>query len=286
MSNNKKTLAAWPRCFESGYTITEVLIFLAISSALAVTVLISLSGQQRRTEFSQSSREAESKINDIMNDFVTGFSPAIGTNCTAGAAGGPPTFSGGTNEQGTNYGCTYIGKVIQFSPDGNADRMRIFTVVGRQFKPGGILPIENIIQARPKVAVTATEVSAFGYGLAVGNVTAINQAGTPQPIGAVGFFSSFAKIDSIGPANKVASGSQSTTIIPIPTTVLGQDEAQAIAAIENIVSYTYAQLQAGFIGKPVQICLLDNNQRALLDIGDNNQRAATKLTIENASTCP
>jgi hypothetical protein len=287
MRRNKNYIERHDWQHNSGYTIVEALIFLAISSALAVAILGGMSGQQRSTEFSQGSREAESRINDIMNDFVTGFSPSSDQSCSASAAGGPPVLGGPSPAQGTNFGCTYIGKVIQFSPDGNPENYRIFTIIGRQFKAGGTIdPVENIIEAAPVVLTGRTENAAFAYGIQLGGLT-VDRGGLPEDIGAVGFFSSFARFTSDASGVNLDSGQQFTTVIPIPDSSLGQSEPDSIATIENLVNYaggTYADLDADYVGRPVRLCLFSGgNQRAILEIGDNQGRTATKLTIEAGS---
>jgi type II secretory pathway pseudopilin PulG len=287
MRRNKNYLERQYWQHNDGYTIVEALIFLAISSALAVAILGGMSGQQRRTEFSQATREAESRINDIMNDFVTGFSPTPNQSCSASAAGGAPILGGAGTTQGANFGCTYIGKVIQFSPDGNPANYKIFAIVGRQFKAGGgIDPVENIIEAVPIVLTGNTENTTFAYGLELRNLT-VDRGGLPEDIGAVGFFSSFSSFTSSATGDNLDSGQQFTTVIPIPGTSLGQTEAEAIAAIENIISYSggnYSDLKDDYVGQPVRICLTSGSgDQAVLEIGDNQGRTATKLTITSGN---
>src|SRR5438477_181949 len=107
-----------------GYTIVEVMIFLAVSSALLLSAMALISAQQRKTRFSQGSKDMVSQLQDIVNIISTGY--YINSNnykCSDsgnGDSSGYPTVSSSTaNNKGANYGCTFIGHVFQFSPDGS-----------------------------------------------------------------------------------------------------------------------------------------------------------------------
>jgi type II secretory pathway pseudopilin PulG len=75
-----------------GYTILEVLIFIAVSSLMFISAMRAISGRQRQVQFTQSIQEFDAKIKDLINDVTTSYYP--------------------TNE---NVSCEIIGSEISIS---------------------------------------------------------------------------------------------------------------------------------------------------------------------------
>ena len=106
-----------------GYTIVEALIFLAVSGALLISAMSLINGKQERTRFSQAVDEVGQNLQDIFNDVSTGFYPSANNlKCVANplAPATPTTLSLTTDttvSQGTNSGCVFSGKLIEFTPD-------------------------------------------------------------------------------------------------------------------------------------------------------------------------
>jgi hypothetical protein len=159
----------------SGYTIVEVIIFLAISGALLISSIAFLSGTEGHNRFSQSMRDSQSKIQDLMNDIPTGFSG--GTGGTSGQAhcfstpgkiqiDNGPARSGNPNE--TNGDCIFLGKAIQFTDvtdpaaSGQAaaqeSQIFVYSIFGIRtitLSSGDIRPVANLKEASPFVAVAS-----------------------------------------------------------------------------------------------------------------------------------
>src|SRR5690349_5474450 len=141
----------------AGYTIVELMIVLAVSSLLAVAAFGFISGQQNTTEFSQSVRDLEAKLNDIANDTATGYFPdqGLGSSCRLdGTVSNPNTpleFISASAEQGASPACIFIGKAVQFSPAGQADGMNVFTLTGRRLNAAGD-PVRDLAEANPRAA--------------------------------------------------------------------------------------------------------------------------------------
>ena len=96
-----------------GYTIVEVIIVLAIASALFFVAVLAISGQQARTEYTQAIQDFQSRLVDIANDVNTGIYPNLGlsTKCQVDVTTRKPSFSmGGQAQQGANTDCIFIGK--------------------------------------------------------------------------------------------------------------------------------------------------------------------------------
>lgn len=274
-----------------GYTIVEVMIFLGVSGGLLAIAMLLLSGQQGRQQFTQSIRDTDSKIQDIINDVNTGYFPNTDNfGCMALSSGGPPIPNKVTSqEQGKHLGCSFIGKVVQFAPDGtNGEGMKLITVVGRQFVHEPLSDIvENLVEAKPVPLighpVDTSEDIYLSYGLRVKSITYTNNSNSEVPIGAIGFFSSF----SNSSGSDVLSGKQSTQMVVIPNSALGQNNGEIRGRILDIGSLDVATLKNQYINRPVTICFVSgsSNQHGIIKIGGNKD-LTTALSIEEGSACP
>lgn len=148
----------------SGYTIVEVLIVLAVSGALLISVTALISGQQQKTEFTAALRDFDSRIQDVLNDVGTGTYPELGAGCSV-SPGGSPTLGGATAPSGTSQDCVFVGKALQFSPAGTNSQgtLNIYTIVGRRQVGTGAAAreVKDISQAKPVILGTnATQIDA------------------------------------------------------------------------------------------------------------------------------
>lgn len=113
-----------------GYTLIEVMIFLAVSGAIFASAVVLISGQQGRTQFQQSMRDLNSQIQNSISDVKTGFYVSGGN---AVCSVDPNTFAitvsnPGASEQGSNEECIYLGKTFQTIE--NQDTLYTYNVVG------------------------------------------------------------------------------------------------------------------------------------------------------------
>lgn len=109
-----------------GYTIVEVLIFLAVSGALLVAAMTMISGRQEKTRFNQSIDEMGQVLEDVFNDVATGYYPSNNNlACTDSPA--LSITNSATTEKGTNSGCVFSGKLISFT--NNSADYKVYTVV-------------------------------------------------------------------------------------------------------------------------------------------------------------
>lgn len=112
---------------QRGYTIVEVLIFMAISSAMFVFVVITFAGRQEDIRFRQSLNDFEAQMRDLMNDVSTGFLPNADFECQV-LADGSFDFSGGMGEQGANADCVNLGKAVVIND--TSDNFAAMSLVG------------------------------------------------------------------------------------------------------------------------------------------------------------
>ncbi|NDC21792.1 hypothetical protein EBZ57_00290 [bacterium] len=99
---------------KTGYTITEVLIVLAISSAMFIAANAFISGRVAETSFRTGVNEMASRIQDIINQVSSGQFSDRPLNCSIDLLGNINPVAG-TNEQATKKDCIYLGKKIKFS---------------------------------------------------------------------------------------------------------------------------------------------------------------------------
>jgi len=278
-----------------GYTIVEVMIFLAVSASLFVVAAAVISGQQGKSEFAQSLNDIESKIRDVANDVSNGFYPNTNNfKCTTDGSGSGPAITanaGGT--QGTNFGCIFVGRVLHFGVSGtNSIGYNLYTVAGQRLVGGSgsneatslseTKPVAVAIDTNGKSAVNAFDDLKLQSGMMVSKMYYTIGATTTN-ITALGFFSTFSSYAN----GNLSSGSQSIQLVPIPgptTTPLNTLSSQTAAdLIDSFTSAAYDSNPAN----GVVICFASggSNQYGQITIGSNGRALTTKRTV-GTGACP
>ena len=150
-----------------GYTIIEVLIFLAVSGFLLVVSMTFLSGRDAQTRFAASMRDAQSKFQDWLNDVPTGFAGGQSGNLN----GDTYCVNPGSRIQIKNTGnppdnpdCIYLGKAIQITDSSfatdptQASMIYAYSIFGKRTDSSGEL-VNNIVDANPVPVVGIPPVS-------------------------------------------------------------------------------------------------------------------------------
>jgi hypothetical protein len=173
-----------------GYTIVEVMIFLAISSVLFAATIGLISGKQAETQFNQKMRDTRSKIQDWLNDVSTGFTGGNPDTQNCVISGGRPQVNNGMPPAGYTPSCIFLGKAIEFPvPGPNADQLQTYSVFGCRLttcNSSGVLPT-NLSQATPTPQTALTET----YSLEPATVKKVTASTAPTNSLLIGFFSSF-----------------------------------------------------------------------------------------------
>lgn len=280
---------------QSGYTIVEVMIFLAVSSIIAITALLMFERSQRETEFVQAMRDIDSKIRDVINDVETGvYNYPANFECTASASGADhPTITdpGATvDNQGSNQGCLFIGRVFQFGTDTDKSALDIYTVAGRQYT-GAVYTsdeVTSLFEAKPTPIAprsgspgvpSATESSRLGYGIVPTSITYGSSFASDMAIGAFGVFTNFA-------VGVTESGSQQTdlwVVVPSSRDVTRLEAADQIYNMQTGSFFGYRNPSDG-----IKLCFAngDGDRFGRIDIGtqDQGDRLTTSLVI-GRGTC-
>lgn len=259
----------------TGYTIVEVMIFLAVSSLLFVMIALTFSGRQARTEFSVAAREMESRLLDIANDVSTGYySKTADFTCAVGSDGAP-VFTSTPQTQGTNKDCIFIGRAIQFDFQGDDMSYVVYSIAGARQTSSGE-DVKEYSHANPRVIKNVTdgidlsETIRLPVGLQFGYMRA---AGTYMR--GVAFYSTF--------GNQAATDSRgdSLSVDTVAIYATGNTKDQFESAIHDTAVLTWLRNPA----TGIQICFNSDgtDQHVVYTLGGNNARLTTDMTIEDGS---
>ncbi|HVS79132.1 MAG TPA: prepilin-type N-terminal cleavage/methylation domain-containing protein [Candidatus Saccharimonadales bacterium] len=193
-----------------GYTILEVMIFLAVSAALLGAAINLVTGRQRQVTFDQSVRDTQSKLQDWINDVATGFTGGDPSqqHCTLGS-GSRPVVDNGAPSATATPDCVFLGKAIQFTDTtqsaNQSGTLYAYSVFGSRLAANGDLAT-NLADSNP-IAATGQESSGNAdltesFSLAPAQVTSVVSSAiiptTPNPKQSaytdshlIGFFNSF-----------------------------------------------------------------------------------------------
>lgn len=263
-----------------GFTIVETLIVLAVTGGLIVAIAATLSGRQERTQFTQAIQEVQSQIQEVINEVSSGYFPSTNNfQCTATLTG--PTFASGAAEQGSNEGCVFIGKAIQFKVAGtDPEEFKVYSLAGLQRNPDGT-EVTSLAEARPKAiappasSIDLTQTKKLQYGLTTHSMV---WSSANVPIGAVAFTNSLASYSDAG----IVSGSQKVRMAAIGASALGQTSTQALAAVNTQLATAPIDHDQG-----IRICFASggSQQSGLITIGNQNRQLSVTLSIKSNRTC-
>ncbi len=293
----------------SGYTIIEVMIFLAISSVMFLLAAAFVSGRQSQVDFSQGMAEAKIKLQETINNVVNGYYPARSNfSCTDG----PPLnnrttlqFSNVSAPEGSNTDCMFLGYAVQYGIQGtNSQSYALIPIAVSSVNYTNNSPTSSISQVVPTpltndqwgtaslfngVHVDLTQTDNLGYGIHVTDMYIVNNSSNPATytsVGGIAFLSSFS-------LNGSASGVQSVTPYIIPNLQLNAPtEGSAINGVSpasediTLINVNNELLNS----QAVLICFQggSNNQIGSITIGSNNNQSDVNLHIMSgvSSQCP
>ncbi len=252
----------------AGYTIVEVMIFLAVTGGLFIIAFTAFNGQQQKTQFQQAVRGMETQFQDWVNDVNVGNYSSNNISCTNPGVNTPPTVNvapAGPPTQGSNVQCIFVGKVIRFINDKS---IVVDTLAGNRMTTTG-REVESIAEAKPVVVPSFSETFQNTYGVPIRRVF----AGNNTQLGAFVIATTFGKASGMG--NDLVSGSVSSRVIPVAGSV-GEPDANYQTSINdaNTLSNTPTQ--------PITICIEGeyNSNWALIVIG----AASGKLSVTSLIT--
>ena len=279
-----------------GFTIIEVLIVLAVTGALFVSAAIMISGRQNQAAFDQSIRQIQSQIQQTLNEVATGFySNNSNFQCTAAAAGQPPTLAAGTATQGTNSGCIFLGKALQFKVGSTLpEEFVTYTIAALRQGGAGGGESSTLAEAYPAIVSPSITHSGAGYpdnsvtntlqnGLSTARVW-YNNGGSDIDIGAIAFVSSLAQFSS----GSVVSGTGQVNAIGIDSTALNASRASVVEAMNSDGGNRLVSSPLNPSGG-IFVCFASGgtDQYGIIKIGGESRELSVTLTIKNKNntTC-
>lgn len=110
---------------QSGYTIVEVTLFLAVSSLLVLIAILGTGNTIRASRFTDSSRSMHAFVQKKYDDILNGVNTRLGQErCNAGSVD-----TGGSQAPGTSN-CLLLGKLITIEP--GQSTLQAFDIVGTE----------------------------------------------------------------------------------------------------------------------------------------------------------
>jgi len=298
-----------------GYTLLEVMIFLAISTVLFAISGVVLQGQGAHTEFQASMNEVNSKMQTWIDQVKNGYTSNAVTggtgnyNCSLDASNSPvltAPSSGPSSSLGANLSCIFLGKAIMVNgevgpgPHNANSAIYAYTVLGRRTYDDGTgqSNVTTLQNANPTAAVfnttggvepdiQLTESYRIPNGVKVLHAQfKSNPAGSAN--GLAGFF--------IDPTS--ASSSVLAVQYPLNTNIDPTDWGGSAWDIPNCIDLrlNVCKVVSGGGGTPANLWPMNewdicfesshNDERALISVlSSNGIGAETKLQMGTGSLC-
>lgn len=250
-----------------GFTIIEVLIFLAVSGALAISALFFVSGMQNKTQFNQAANDVLQQISSVINNVDNGYYGGSDNVACSVVTGVPVASVGATKERGTNQACIFMGRVLEFK---DQDSFIIHDVVGRRQTTAGS-EVTTVVDAMPRLITGTAQTIHYKNGLRFKVGASLKDSTNVGGYGAIGFFGTLAQA-SLNPDQGLETSAQQSDFIILENST---------TALNNLSNTTYNIRR----NKQMTLCLdsgSSGGQRAIITIGGQNgaSSATTTMTID------
>ncbi len=247
-----------------GFTIVEVLIFLAVSSALMVSAFALISGSQNKASFTQSINDVQQQIDSVINNVANGYYSAGETQnkCTLDGNGKPKFDPDVEVNRGSSALCIFLGRFIAFE-DGS-DKYTVYNVAGRRQIAGN--DVKRMLEAKPTVIVGTEQEYTLKNGLTFKSNNGIN---------AFGFFNGLGA--SSGVSDQLNSGYQQASFFGF--------KSSAIEPLPGYFELLFDQLKNPTDGYALCFNSGTTNQSGVITIGGSDRAATSSLEIKGGS-CP
>jgi hypothetical protein len=256
-----------------GYTIVEVLIVLAVSGMMFIIAANFINGKQQKTAFTQGVNEMASRIQDSVEQVTDGQYSDIPFACSASGAPLTISDSAGSNTQGTNSDCVFIGKFFQFYNNSDPSSYEVFSLAADRSKTSLGPDVTTVRANDGSSGVDLTTQQTVPQHLEVFNsLTIVNGSGNTQT-GLYGFGFTQSQGTAGSTAGTYASGAQTINLVYSPQLNAPKDEQGAATAITGHV----------VLANSVTFCLTDGTYYAKFSIGGqaaNGNKLGVKVQMK------
>lgn len=240
-----------------GYTIVEVLIFLAVSAALFASAILLINGRQNKVQFTNAVRDFESQLIDIANDVSNGYYRSTpNVRCDLSGPGGSPIVSPTGGNQGSNIQCIFLGRVIKLGDNTSKEQYTVYSLVGKRQTAAGN-DVISMSDAITRIADNNSFIQTvqFGHGTEVVCVK-VDNSSCDTAFGFVTRFNGSAAPDTSGsgikadvftyPLSLAANTSSTRTVLnnPLNAQRLTSDQTLTIC-LKSGTTKQYALLRLG-----------------------------------------
>ena len=273
---------------QRGFTIVETLIVLAVTGLLFVMAAVAVNGEQGRAEFHQAINDVQSEIQQTIDQVAAGDYQNTGNfTCKVGMSGNLDIQNPGVggSDQGSNTGCTFLGKVLQFDVKNNPEQYIVYPIAGLQKDNSGN-EVSTLAAAAPTAIAPGTGTKSDNSSIPDASVpgalnnglTVVSMTGGGNNIGAVAFISSLGQFSQ----GKLLSGSQQIDLYPVNGSARNTTSPVTVDAIDSGLANSPQNPKSG-----VKICFASGttDQSGLITIGSNGSNLAVTLQIKNGRNC-
>jgi hypothetical protein len=279
-----------------GYTIVEVMIFLAVSGMMFLMAAVFINGKQAQATFQRGMDGAGANLTSLINNISDGqFNLPEGRFfCMSVGSGTPVINSSSVQDQGTNSGCVFLGTVLALGQTGAShESFDSYTVVGRQFAPtsgacaasAANIPAQSFCESAPVTTSSSLKSSGkWGYGLNLNkaylctNTTCSSKSSTDG----IGIFSSFGSA-SIGGIQ--GTGAQTVNVVTFTNLSIGnivnnikdlsKAAPNAIGGLPNVLSN----------GQYILLCFDSGGKIGNITIGGTSSQLSSVSVSYNKGAC-
>lgn len=271
---------------EHGFTIIEISVVLAVTGLMIVYALAYVLNKPANARFHTSIGDFQTSVEQIINQTTNGqYINNSNYSCTPGSASHPTISTLSSANQGTNYGCVFLGKIIQFNPNsGTASPTQyiVYPVVGNQYYSGSIT--DTIAHSYPYLVSNDSQTTTIESGLKVVSVYALNSTGTKISTTAIGVLAG----DASG--NLLTTSGSDLNSGPEPSSLYFDNKSSfnpgiSTSTLSGDVSDTSTSANTDFqYASQVTICIANSTKSASLQIGENGGLNDT-LRVWGNTTC-
>ena len=262
-----------------GFTIVEVMVFLAVSGLIFLIAAQFINGKQTQVEFTQGMNNANLIVRAMIDNVANGNYPWPSHAYLQCNGGSPAGFTSYATQQPVSVGCSMIGEVMAPETNGNPYEYSLYPVVGCQYAScNNVSQVQptTLADIEPNVVSQMIQSSNWPGEVKINSMYVVSTSGHTS----AGAFGVFATLPQDSGGGILQNGSQPTQAIELSsiTSVSPDDKSQILTEVNNA-----APLPANDY---ILMCFEGpNNKKASITIGGLNGggQLTTSLGLANGA---